>query len=117
MGAHALDEGRERRPERGFLIDDASPLLHVANLALASFPKTSGQSGMLVLVALGEGQSFETARVLAELLGKLLVDEYPDIATMDRVVARDGVDAASRGRGRRIRIVECLGAVVTGIRS
>lgn len=142
-------------PKRGFLIDDASTLLYVANLAciplhilgarvpklaqadfftidfdvkqselkhavtlakrlhehldaigLASFPKTSGQSGMHVLVPLGEGQSFETARVLAELLGKLLVDEYPDIATMDRVVARRGarvyVDTGQTGQTRAI---------------
>ncbi|HSO38025.1 MAG TPA: DNA polymerase ligase N-terminal domain-containing protein, partial [Labilithrix sp.] len=116
------DESGE--PKRGFLIDDASTLLYVANLAciplhilaarvpklqqadfftldfdvkqselkhaitlakrlhahldvlgLPSFPKTSGQSGLHVLVPLGEGQSFETARALAELLGKLLVEE------------------------------------------
>ena len=142
-------------PKRGFLIDDASTLLYIANLAciplhilgarvpklaqadfftvdfdvkqselkhavtlakrlhehleaigLTSFAKTSGQSGLHVLVPLGEGQSFETARALCELLGKLLVDEFPAIATMDRVVTRRGarvyVDTGQTGQTRAI---------------
>jgi bifunctional non-homologous end joining protein LigD len=147
------DESGE--PKRGFLLDDASTLLYIANLAciplhilaarvpklgqadfltvdfdvkqselkhaitlarrlrehldaigLASFPKTSGQSGMHVLVPLGEGQSFETARALADLLGKLLVDEFPDLATMERIVAKRGarvyVDTGQTGQTRAI---------------
>ncbi len=141
--------------KRGFLLDDASTLLYIANLAciplhilacrvpkleqadfftvdfdvkqsslmhavtlakrlhehldaigLPSFPKTSGQSGLHVLVPLGEGQSFTTARALADLLGKLLVEELPDIATMERVVARRGervyVDTGQTGQTRAI---------------
>jgi bifunctional non-homologous end joining protein LigD len=141
--------------KRGFLIDDPSTLLYIANLAciplhilacrvpkleqadfftidfdvkqsslahavtlakrlhehldalgLPSFPKTSGQSGLHVLVPLGEGQSFTTARALADLLGKLLVDEFPDLATMERVVARRGarvyVDTGQTGQTRAI---------------
>lgn len=147
------DENDE--PKRGFLLDDASTLLYIANLAciplhvlaarvphleqadfftvdfdvkqselkhaitlakrlhehldaigLPSFAKTSGQSGLHVLVPLGVGQSFETARALAELLGKLLVEEFPDIATMERIVARRGarvyVDTGQTGRTRAI---------------
>ena len=141
--------------KRGFLLDDASTLLYVANLAciplhilacrapkleqadfftvdfdvkqsslahaitlakrlhehldaigLPSFPKTSGQSGLHVLVPLGEGQSFTTARALADLLGKLLVEEFPELATMERVVARRGervyVDTGQTGQTRAI---------------
>ena len=147
------DENDE--PKRGFLLDDASTLLYIANLAciplhilacrvprleqadfftmdfdvkqseldhaitlakrlhehldalgLPSFPKTSGQSGLHVLVPLGEGQSFSTARALADLLGKLLVEEFPDIATMERIVARRGprvyVDTGQTGQTRAI---------------
>jgi bifunctional non-homologous end joining protein LigD len=143
------------QPKRGFLLDDASTLLYIANLAciplhilacrvprleqadfftmdfdvkqselkhaitlakrlhehldalgLPSFPKTSGQSGLHVLVPLGEGQSFATARALADLLGKLLVEELPDIATMERIVARRGprvyVDTGQTGPTRAI---------------
>jgi bifunctional non-homologous end joining protein LigD len=147
------DENDE--PKRGFLLDDASTLLYVANLAciplhilacrvprleqadfftvdfdvkqselkhaitltkrlhehldtigLPSFAKTSGQSGLHVLVPLGEGQSFATARALADLLGELLVEEFPDIATMERMVARRGarvyVDTGQTGQTRAI---------------
>ena len=147
------DENDE--PKRGFLLDDASTLLYIANLAciplhilacrvprleradfftvdfdvkqselkhaitlanklhdhleaigLPSYPKTSGQSGLHVLVPLGEGQSFETARALADLLGKLLVEEFPDLATMERIVARRGprvyVDTGQTGQTRAI---------------
>ena len=150
-----MKDAESGEQKRGFLIDDASTLLYIANLGciplhilasrlprlgqadfltidfdvkqselkhaitlalrlrehldaigLASFPKTSGQSGMHVLVPLGEGQSFETARALAELLGKLLIDEFPVIATMDRVVARRGprvyVDTGQTGQTRAI---------------
>ncbi len=147
------DENDE--PKRGFLLDDASTLVYIANLAciplhvlacrvprleqadfftvdfdvkqselkhaitltmrlhehldaigLPSFAKTSGQSGLHVLVPLGEGQSFTTARALADLLGQLLVREFPEIATMERIVARRGprvyVDTGQTGQTRAI---------------
>jgi bifunctional non-homologous end joining protein LigD len=79
---------------------------HLDAIGLPSFPKTSGQSGLHVLVPLGEGQSFATARALAELLGELLVRELPDIATMERTVARRGarvyVDTGQTGTSRAI---------------
>jgi bifunctional non-homologous end joining protein LigD len=75
-------------------------------LGLEGFPKTSGQSGLHVLVPLGPKQSFDIARALAELLGRLLVDRHPDIATMERIVARRGprvyVDTGQTGTGRAI---------------
>jgi bifunctional non-homologous end joining protein LigD len=79
---------------------------HLDAIGLPSFAKTSGQSGLHVLVPLGEGQSFTTARALADLLGKLLVDEFPEIATMERIVARRGarvyVDTGQTGETRAI---------------
>jgi bifunctional non-homologous end joining protein LigD len=79
---------------------------HLDAIGLPSFPKTSGQSGMHVLVPLGEGQSFTTARALADLLGQLLVREFPEIATMERIVARRGprvyVDTGQTGQTRAI---------------
>jgi bifunctional non-homologous end joining protein LigD len=75
-------------------------------IGLAGYPKTSGQSGLHVLVALGPNQSFDTARALADLLGRLLVERYPDIATMDRMVSRRGervyVDTGQTGTSRAI---------------
>lgn len=75
-------------------------------IGLPGFPKTSGQTGLHVLVPLGEGQSFETARGLADLLGRLLVERHPDIATMERVVKLRGprvyVDTGQTGPARAI---------------
>lgn len=74
-------------------------------LGLASFPKTSGQTGMHVLVALG-GVPFTTAKILAELLGRLLHLRHPDLSTIERMRKnrRPGVyiDTGQTGRSRAI---------------
>jgi len=75
-------------------------------IGLPGFPKTSGQTGLHVLVPLGPNQSFDTARALADLLGRLLVERHPDLATMDRMVTRRGervyVDTGQTGTSRAI---------------
>jgi bifunctional non-homologous end joining protein LigD len=74
-------------------------------IGLEGRPKTSGQTGLHVLVPLG-GASFDTARALAELLGRLLVARHPDIATMERIVSKRGpkvyVDTGQTGTTRAI---------------
>jgi bifunctional non-homologous end joining protein LigD len=78
----------------------------LAKVGLTGYPKTSGQTGLHVLVPLGPGQSFDTARALADLFGRLLVQRHPKIATMERVVGRRGkrvyVDTGQTGRARTI---------------
>ncbi len=73
---------------------------------LPGFAKTSGQTGLHVLCPLGPGQSWGTARALAELLGRVLVERHPDLATMERVVGRRGakvyVDTGQTGATRAI---------------
>ncbi|HSC86603.1 MAG TPA: hypothetical protein VLC09_05005, partial [Polyangiaceae bacterium] len=75
-------------------------------LGLTGFPKTSGQRGLHVLIPLGPGQSFETAKLLCELLGRLLVAKNADIATMERRKDKRGdkvyVDTGQTGRSRTI---------------
>ncbi len=75
-------------------------------VGLPGFPKTSGQSGLHVLCPLGPGHGFDTARALAELLGRLLVERHPDIATMERAVGKRGarvyVDTGQTGASRAI---------------
>lgn len=75
-------------------------------IGLPGYPKTSGQTGLHVLCPLGPGQSWDTARALAELLGRLLVERHPDLATMDRVIERRGakvyVDTGQTGPSRAI---------------
>jgi bifunctional non-homologous end joining protein LigD len=75
-------------------------------LGLQGFPKTSGQTGLHVLVPLGPNVNFTTAKVLAELLGGLVVRRHPDISTMERVRDRRGprvyVDTGQTGTIRAI---------------
>jgi bifunctional non-homologous end joining protein LigD len=78
----------------------------LGEIGLVGYPKTSGQSGLHVLVPLGPGASFATARALADLLGRMLVDLYPEHATMERVVKKRGakvyVDTGQTGPTRMI---------------
>lgn len=75
-------------------------------LGLPGFLKTSGQSGLHVLVPLGPGVPYEAAKMLTELVGRLLTQQHPDIATMERVIAKRGarvfVDTGQTGRSRTI---------------
>lgn len=76
------------------------------SIGLESFPKTSGQSGLHVLVPLGPAIAHATARALADLLGRMLCERHPDIATMERLVAKRGprvyVDTGQTGPTRSI---------------
>jgi bifunctional non-homologous end joining protein LigD len=74
-------------------------------LQLASFPKTSGQTGLHVLVPLG-GVPFEAATSLATLLGRLLHERHPTISTIERMRAKRPravyIDTGQTGRSRAI---------------
>ncbi len=76
------------------------------DLGLVGYPKTSGQRGLHVLVPLGPGHSFATAKLLCELLGRLLVARHGATATMERRKDKRGdklyVDTGQTGRSRTI---------------
>jgi len=76
------------------------------DVGLTGFVKTSGQKGLHVFVPLGPGVAFTPAKLLVELLGRLLVSRHPEIATMERRVdARAGkvyVDTGQTGPSRTI---------------
>jgi bifunctional non-homologous end joining protein LigD len=76
------------------------------DIGLEGFPKTSGQSGLHVLVPLGPGVSFDTAKTMVELVGRLLQVRHPELATMERRVAARGdrvfIDTGQTGRSRTI---------------
>ena len=78
-----------------------APREHVVPLALAihqlcdaiglpNFVKTSGQSGLHVLIPLGGQCTFEQARTLAYLIGLLVERQHPDMATTARNPAARG---------------------------
>jgi bifunctional non-homologous end joining protein LigD len=93
-----------------------APLVHAIELArtlhevldqigLRGFPKTSGQTGLHVLVALG-GVPFTAAKALAELLGRILHARHPQISTIERMRAKRPnavyIDTGQTGRSRAI---------------
>jgi bifunctional non-homologous end joining protein LigD len=92
-----------------------APFAHVVKLALAarrlcdeielrSYVKTSGSTGLHVLVPLGRQCTFEESRLLGELLARVLVAEMDGIATIARALdARDGkvyIDFLQNGHGK-----------------
>lgn len=75
-------------------------------LGLSSFPKTSGQRGLHVLLPLGPGVPFQAAKLLCELLGRVVVGRNPKLSTMERRKDQRGdkvyVDTGQTGRSRTI---------------
>ncbi|MGH8494654.1 MAG: non-homologous end-joining DNA ligase, partial [Gammaproteobacteria bacterium] len=71
---------------------------------LPHFVKTSGSTGLHVLIPLGARYTHEQSRAMAELLANCVVKQLPEIATVERHLdARDGkvyVDYLQNGHGR-----------------
>ncbi|MEP7051393.1 MAG: DNA ligase D [Pseudomonadota bacterium] len=76
------------------------------DVGLVGFPKTSGQKGLHVLVPMGPGVNYDAAKLLVELLGRLVTDKNSTIATMERRVNQRGsrvyVDTGQTGPSRTI---------------
>jgi bifunctional non-homologous end joining protein LigD len=76
------------------------------DVGLPGYPKTSGQRGLHVLVPLGSGIPFDAAKLLVELLGRIVTSRHPQIATMERKVDKRGdrvyVDTGQTGTSRTI---------------
>ncbi len=74
------------------------------DLGLPSFPKTSGSTGLHVLIPTGGLLSWDQCRQLATVLARVVADERPELATVERARRRrDGrvyVDAGQNGHGR-----------------
>lgn len=100
-----------------------APFAHVIELALTlhglceqaglpNFVKTSGSSGLHVLIPLGGQVDHTGARQLAELLSTLVVHRHPPIATLERSLPkRQGrvyVDAFQNGDGKLIAAPFCV---------
>ncbi len=73
-------------------------------IELPNFVKTSGSSGLHVLVPLGRQLTYEQSRTLGQLIGRLVVARLPEIATLTRRVQSRGgkvyVDVLQNGHGR-----------------
>ncbi len=74
------------------------------DIELEHFVKTSGSTGLHIMIPLGGHCTYEQSRTLAELLARVVVQQLPDIATVTRAVRkREGrvyVDYLQNGHGR-----------------
>jgi bifunctional non-homologous end joining protein LigD len=74
------------------------------DVGLTTYVKTSGSTGLHVLIPLGARYTYEQSRTLAELLARFTAKSLPDIATVVRAVGdRDGkvyIDFLQNGHGR-----------------
>jgi len=92
-----------------------APFTHVVTVArkakelcdaieLPSFIKTSGSTGLHVLLPLSRQCTYEQARTLGGLLARVVAAELPEIATITRQVGKRGarvyVDYVQNGHGR-----------------
>ncbi len=75
-------------------------------IGLPNLVKTSGSSGLHVLIPLGCQCTYDEARSLGELLARLVTTELPEISTVTRQVSRRGgkvyIDYLQIGAGRLI---------------
>ena len=81
-------------------------------IELPNFVKTSGSSGLHVLVPLGQQFTHDQAKVLGELIARVVAVEIPEIATIARLPAhREGkvyVDYLQNGRGKLLVSPFCV---------
>ncbi len=73
-------------------------------IGLEAFVKTSGATGLHVLFPLGGASTYDQARILGELLARVIAFELPEIASLVRTVAaREGrvyLDFLQNGYGK-----------------
>jgi bifunctional non-homologous end joining protein LigD len=94
-----------------------APFDHVVRLAravhalceeigLPSYPKTTGQKGLHVLVPLGGQLTHEQARTLGELLARAVEAEHPELSSTARAISARGgrvyLDYLQNGYGKTI---------------
>ena len=81
---------------------------------LPTFPKTSGSSGLHVMIPLGAQVDNGFAVQLAEMLAQMIVTTHPDIATVERTIAkRKGrvyLDCYQNGNNKLIAAPFCVRA-------
>ncbi len=73
-------------------------------IQLPAFAKTSGSSGLHVLIPTGGQCTHEQSRMLAQIIAQVIVERLPEIATITRVIADRGgrvyIDFGQNGLGK-----------------
>ncbi|MBS1152324.1 MAG: ligase, partial [Myxococcaceae bacterium] len=93
----------------------ATTLRNICDKAgLPSFPKTSGASGLHVMIPLGAQVDHGFAVKLAELLAQLIVSTHPGLSTVERTISRRGgrvyLDCYQNGNNKLIASPFCVRA-------
>ena len=74
------------------------------DIGLPAYIKTSGSTGLHVLIPMGRQVTYEQCRQLGGLLARVVAADLPDIATITRVVGKRGgrvyLDYGQNGHGR-----------------
>ena len=82
------------------------------DIDLPAYVKTSGSSGLHVLIPLGRALDYEQSRTLGGLIGQIISQEHHEIATVTRnLERRDGkvyIDFVQNGHGRLLVAPLCL---------
>ena len=94
----------DRVVEAALLVRDA-----LEALGVRGYPRTSGASGMHILVPLRPGATFDEVRLFARVVSEGLVRMHPHLVTVEREVKNRGprvyLDHNQNGRGRSIASV------------
>jgi bifunctional non-homologous end joining protein LigD len=74
------------------------------DIALPAFIKTSGSSGLHIMIPMGRQVTHEQSRMFGELIARAVVKLAPEIATVERMPAKRGgkvyVDYLQNGSGK-----------------
>jgi bifunctional non-homologous end joining protein LigD len=81
-------------------------------IELPCYPKTSGSSGLHVMIPVGGQLTFDQSRSLGELLARVIAEELPEISTVARQVSARGgkvyLDYLQNGHGKLIVSPLCV---------
>ncbi|MGH7466461.1 MAG: DNA ligase D [Longimicrobiales bacterium] len=81
-------------------------------IGLPTFAKTTGSSGIHVLIPLGKQVTHEQCKQLGELLARAIVARRPDMATIERVIGKRAgkiyVDFGQNGHGKLLVSPFCV---------
>ena len=84
----------------------------IERVGMNGYPKTSGATGMHIVIPLKPDYSYDDVRTFAEIVARLTVDGLEEIATFDRSMGKRKnkvyVDFLQNGRGKTIASPYCL---------